>query len=545
MTTPAADPDGAPAEAASSVRFAVFSAANEAAIHLLETIQCKSSPPALESDEHEIGYRLSIKLPCSEARPEDLKWHIGAGPSPAMIEQRLCRQRQPDILLCPPGRTPSSAAVRRFIKDMHAMIYFHPQSGVLLFKAISGRPIIYEQGDVDDEDLVLDMMTYRRTFVLRRKRNYLRFGEYRFALEISATDDDRERLAAILDKNLYCCYHGSQPSQLLNFLPTEHSEVSWNVWLHRRIPDTTITSGVHILTGQPVAVKELQVNSRTRRHILDRLRFACEYSGKSDQGVLGIFDAWCGHNTSPPCHFSENESQSESDSESETFDDCHQLFYSTPLAKYTFLNAPWAEIQPKTRLLFFYQTLVGLAELHRRGLTHGNIEPGSLFVLPSIQPSPTVDRSVPKRAVLSLCMKQTATLSPRIYVAPEIWSHTSVDRVKADIWALGASWLPAFFQLPSGVKVTKDSYNKLQKNIDAHTKKRLINAHFAALLRKMLAWEPSDRPGAEELLADVLWQPVLARARSIEASKKRKRMERIHQSFTRPRRVRLLSPDHT
>ncbi|KAL6880020.1 kinase-like domain-containing protein [Trichoderma longibrachiatum] len=539
MATPAAASGSSPVEAASSVRFAVFSAANEAAIHLLETIQCKSSPPALESDEHEIGYQMSIRLPCAEARPEDFKWRIGAGPSPAMIEQRLCSQRQPDILLCPPGRTPSSVAVRRFIKDMHAMVYFHPQSGVLLFKAISGRPIIYEQGDVDDEDLILDMTTYQRTFVLRRKLNYLRFGEYRFALEIVATDDARDKLAALLDKNLHCCYNGSQPSRLLNFLPTEQSEVSWNIWLHRKIPNTTITSGVHILTGQPVAVKELQVNSNTREHILDRLHFACQYSGKSDKGILGIIDAWCGHNISPPCHFDDNES------ESETSDHCHQVFYSMPLARYTFLDAPWSEIQPTTRLLFFYQTLVGLAELHRQGVTHGNIEPGSLFVLPSIQPSPSIDRSVPKKAVLSLYMKQTDTPRPSIYVAPEIWRLATVDRAKADIWALGASWLPAFFQLPGGVKVTKDSYNTLQKNIDAQTKKRLIKGPFAALLRKMLAWEPSDRPGAEELLADAVWQPVLARARSIEASKKRKRMDRIHQSFTRPRRARLLSPDHT
>ncbi|KAL7804781.1 kinase-like domain-containing protein [Trichoderma aethiopicum] len=539
MATPAAASGGSPVEAASSVRFAVFSAANEAAIHLLETIQCKSSPPALESDEHEIGYQMSIRLPVAEARPEDFKWRIGAGPSPAMLEQRLCSQRQPDILLCPPGRTPSSVAARRFIKDMHATVYFHPQSGVLLFKAISGRPIIYEQGDVDDEDLILDMTSYQRTFVLRRKLNYLRFGEYRFALEIVATDDARDKLAALLDKNLHCTYNGSRPSRLLNFLPTEQSEVSWNVWLHRKIPNTTVTSGVHVLTGQPVAVKELQVNPSTREHILDRLHFACQHSGKSDKGVLGVIDAWCGHNTSPPCHFDEDES------ESETSDHCHQVFYSMPLARYTFLDAPWSEIQPTTRLLFFYQTLVGLAELHRQGVTHGNIEPGSLFVLPSIQPSPSVDRSVPKKAVLSLSMKRTDTPSPSIYVAPEIWRLASVDKAKADIWALGASWLPAFFQLPGGVKVTKDSYNTLQKNIDAQTKKRLIKGPFAALLRKMLAWEPSDRPGAEELLADAIWQPVLARARFIEASKKRKRMERIHQSFTRPRRARLLSPDHT
>ncbi|PTB63274.1 hypothetical protein BBK36DRAFT_22557 [Trichoderma citrinoviride] len=541
MTNFKAASDGAPAAAASSVDFIAFSAVNEAAIHLLETIQCKSSPPTLKSNENEIGYRLSIRLPCDEIRPEDFRWSIGAGPSPAMVEKRLCRHRQPDILLCPPGRTPSSAAVRRFIKDMHAMVHFHPQSGVLLLRSISGRPIVYEQGDVDDEDLILDVMAHQGTCVLRRKRNYLRFGEYRFALEFVTTDEDRAKISEQLDKNLYCCYNGCRPSELLNFIPIHPSETSWNVWLHRKIPNTSITAGVHIITGQPVAVKELQVNSQTREDVLHRLQFACQYSSKSDQGVLGIIDTWCGHNTSPPCHLSENETASEAS------DHCHQLFYSMPLAKYNFLNMPWAEVQAKTRLLFFYQTLAGLAELHRQGITHGNIQPDSLFVLPSIQPSPTVDRSVPKKAVISLYMRQkTGTPKPSIYVAPEIWRcQNSVDKAKADIWALGASWLCAFFQLPSGVKVTRDSYRVLQKNIDAQAKGRLIKEPFAKLLRKMLAWESTDRPGAEELLVDVIWQPALARARFIEASKKRKRMEEIHQSFTRPRRVRLLSPDHT
>lgn len=52
--------DSLPINVASDIKFAVFAADNEAAIHLLETIQCKSSPPTLESNESAIGYQLSI-----------------------------------------------------------------------------------------------------------------------------------------------------------------------------------------------------------------------------------------------------------------------------------------------------------------------------------------------------------------------------------------------------------------------------------------------------------------------------------------------------
>ncbi|UKZ58334.1 hypothetical protein TrVGV298_012202 [Trichoderma virens] len=499
----------------------------------LETIQCKSSPPTLKSDENTIGYQLSIPLSCDSLGSGRFRWRIGAGPSPALIEKGLCCC-EPDILLCPPGRTPSSAAVRRFIKDIHASIHFHPQSGVLLLKTHSSRPIIYEQGDVDDHDLILDMLGKRNTCVLRRQRNFLRFGQYRFALEFIVKDEDLGKLRAHLDDNLSCRYNGIRPSQLLNFIPTPHSETSWNVWLHQKIPSTSITSGVNIHTGQPVAVKKLQVKARSRQHMLHQLQFACQFNGKSDKGVLGVIDTWCEHKMSPPCFFSDPKTPHR----------CRHLFYSMPLAEHHFLNMPWVKIDTHTRLLYFYQTLTGLAELHRHDVVHGNILPESLLILPGIESTAMIDRNLPRKAVISLCMRQPDKPNPSVCVAPEIWANRDpVDKAKADVWALAASWLFAFVRPPGSIKITPVSYQALQKTLDSQTKKGFINEPFAALLRQMLAWEPRDRPSAAELLADTIWESVLAHTRSVEDTKKRKRMENIQHSPNQTRRVRLLSPD--
>lgn len=536
MTHAAAAPDGVPTEEAGDIQFAVFSADNEAAIHLLETVECKASPPTLKSDENAIGYQLSLPLSCDSFDSGRFRWRIGAGPSPALVEKGLCHCK-PDILLCPPGRTPSSAAVRRFVKDIHATIHIHPRSGVLLLKTHSSRPIVYEQGDVDDGDLILDASARRNTCVLRRERNYLRFGRYRFVLEFVASDQSRKSLNSQLDENLGCCYGGLRPSQLLSFIPMSHSETSWNVWLHQKIPNSSIISGIDIYTGWPVAVKQLETRAKGRQHMRRRLQIASQYKDKLHKGVLGVIDVWCGHKSSSPCLFSRR---------SEAVDYCRQTFYSVPLAEHDFLNMPWAKIDINTRLLYLFQTLEGLCEIHRQHITHGNILPESLLILADTkgEPLPGVN-ALPKRAAISLHIQPLGKRpSASVCVAPEVWkSKENLDQPKADIWSLAASWLFAFVRPPSAIRITKESYHTLQKTLDSQSEKGFIQDPFATLLRQMLAWDPKDRPSAEEALANKAWVSVLAHGQSIADDRKRKRIEQTQIPFTQARRARVLSPD--
>lgn len=536
MTLAEAVPDGESTEEAGDIQFAVFSADNEAAIHLLETIECKASPPTLKSDENAIGYQLSMPSSCDSFDSGRFRWRIGAGPSPALVEKGLCHCK-PDILLCPPGRTPSSTAVRRFIKDIHATIHIHPRSGVILLKTHSSRPIVYEQGDVDDGDLTLDASPRRNTCVLRRQRNYLRFGQYRFVLEFIASDQSRKSFNSQLDENLDCCYSGLRPSQLLSFIPTSRSETSWNVWLHQKIPNSSILSGVDIHTGWPVAVKKIETRAKGRQHMRRRLQIACQYKDRLHKGVLGIIDIWCEHKSPSPCLFSR---------QSDAMNRCLHTFYSVPLAEHDFLNMPWANIDINTRLLYLLQTLAGLSEIHRQDVAHGNISPESLLILADTkgEPLPGVN-SLPKKAAISLSIQPLGKKpSASVCVAPEVWkSKENLDQFKADIWSLAASWLFAFVRPPSGIRITKETYHTLQKTLDNQCERGFIPDPFAALLRQMLAWDPKDRPNAEEALAHEAWVPVLAHGQSIADDRKRKRREQTQNTSAQTRRARVLSPD--
>lgn len=536
MTLAEAAPDGESTEEAGDIQLAVFSADNEAAIHLLETIECKVSPPALKSDENAIGYQLSVPSSCDSFDSGRFRWRIGAGPSPALVEKGLCHCK-PDILLCPPGRTPSSTAVRRFIKDIHATIHIHPRSRVLLLKTHSSRPIVYEQGDVDDGDLVLDASPRRNTCVLRRQRNYLRFGRYRFVLEFVASDQSRKTLNSQLDENLDCYYSGLRPSQLLSFIPTSHSETSWNVWLHQKIPNSSIVSGVDIYTGWPVAVKKIETRAKGRQHMRRRLQIACQYNNRLHKGVLGVIDIWCEHKSPSPCLFSR---------QSEATNRCLHTFYSVPLAEHDFHNMPWAKIDINTRLLYLFQTLTGLSEIHQQDVTHGNISPEKLLILADTKGEPLPDiNSLSKKAAISLSIQPLGkTPSASVCVAPEVWkSKEKLDYFKADIWSLAASWLFAFLRPPSGIRITKESYHTLQKSLDSQCERGFIPALFAALLCQMLAWDPKDRPSAEEALVHEAWAPILAHEQSIADDRKRKRIEQTQYPSAQTRRARVLSPD--
>lgn len=146
----------------SDIGYFTFSAANVAAVHLLENIRHEPSPPALISNEDSIGYRLSIPSAQSHSVPPSrdgqfcLSWRIGTGPSPNKVKAGV-DSFTPEILLCPQAASPSpsSKAVRASINHIHATIYIHARSRVLMMESRTGRPIIYERGDMNNQDVVI------------------------------------------------------------------------------------------------------------------------------------------------------------------------------------------------------------------------------------------------------------------------------------------------------------------------------------------------------------------------------------------------------
>ncbi|KAL7916759.1 kinase-like domain-containing protein [Trichoderma velutinum] len=521
-----------PAPHTDAVIFARFSAANTAAIHLLDNIRSELSPSSLKRHGNTIGYQLSIPLLPSKHGSKDV-WRIGAGPPTAIVERKLDHVK-PDILLCPPDGSLSATIARQFIKDLHATIHFHAKSGVLMLKTTSSRPVTYEHGDMDHTDLELALRKIQ-SCVMRRSQNFIRFGDYRFVLEFIAQGQDEDKI-----KTYPSSYRGLHPSPALNPLPMTHFKTSWNIWLHNKIPDTSIISGVNIYTGEPVAVKQLHNKTALLPYTSNRLQVARQYDKKRDKGVLGVIDVWCEHNISPPC-FSSRLKKVDDDSFERTF-------YSMPLAKNNFRDMPWVNLEFEKRLALFYQTLLGLAELHQQNITHGDILPESLLIFTEPE-STTKGQFPPRRAVISLNMrKRKKKPDPSVCVAPEVWRSQSeqkedLDETKLDIWALAASWLFAFTVPPKNMKIRKQSYGGLKMTLDTQSKKGLIKEPLVKLLRQMLAWEPQDRPSAADALADEVWDPIRDKMQEEDDSRKRKRLDMMKSVDGGDKRVRVLSPD--
>ncbi|KAL6796294.1 kinase-like domain-containing protein [Trichoderma sp. SZMC 28013] len=522
-----------PAPRTDVVTFARFSAANTAAAHLLDNIRSELSPSSLKLHGKTIGYELSIPLSSTSKHGSKDMWRIGAGPPTAIVERKLDHVK-PDILLCPPDGSLSATLARQFIKDLHAAIRFHAKSGVVMLKTTSRRPVTYEQGEIDQTDLELTSEKIQ-SCVMRWSQNFIRFGDYRFVFEIVAQDPAKDKV-----KTHRSGYRGLYPSPALGPIPMTHAKTSWNIWLHNKIPDTSITSGVNIYTGDPVAVKQLHSKIAMLPYTSNRLQVARQYDEKRDKGVLGIIDVWCEHGISPPCFYNRLDKVDDNG--------CEQTFYSMPLAKNNFRNMPWGNIEFEKRLALFYQTLLGLADLHQQNITHGHILPESLLIFTEPE-SATNAQSPPRRAVISLSMrKRNEKPDPSVCVAPEVWSRQGeqngdLDEAKLDIWALAASWLFAFTAPPKNMKIIKHSYGDLKVTLDTQFKRGLIKEPLVKLLRQMLAWKPRDRPSAADALADEVWNPIRDKMREEEDGRKRKRLDMMKSVDGGDKRVRVLSPD--
>ncbi|KAL7921793.1 kinase-like domain-containing protein [Trichoderma austrokoningii] len=508
------------------LHFATFSAANDAAIRLLQLVQLTASPPALQSDDDEaIGYQL-MKSPSNGHELRNF-WRIGAGPSKTILDKGLDHEK-PDILLCPPGGTLGARAARTYIKDIHVSLEFNPKSGVLVLTTNSNRPIIYRQGGRGDEDIVLSTQD-KPTCVMRRTRNVLEFGEYEFILEFINQTQGKDDLKAKYGPT----YPGLYPPPSVDSACMAHPRVSGRVWLHQKIPNTSVTSGVDIYTGEPVAVKQLQTTADSARHIKRRLRLARQSKYEQNKGILGVIDMWCEHSLSHPCLFRKSPPH------------CEHISYSSPLANENFADSPWFLIAVEERLSYFYQTLSGLSELHEHGIVHGNILPESLLLLTERSADDTEDKSS-KRAVILISMKRLKKHDPSICVAPELWKpgkQKGLDKTKADIWALAASWLLAFLRPPKNTTINEDSYRTLQKSLDDQVERKKMSESLAELLRRMLAWDPQSRPSAQAALADKVWEPIVARMTEAEGDRKRKRKEKMKVPDGIDKRVRVLSPE--
>lgn len=524
------------------IQFATLRPGNAAALHLLEAVHDSDAPtPCLINEEDGIAYLFSLPpLPIdSDDSPAPLgKWRVGAGPSPSLPKTQT-RCSKVDILLCPPGSSHGSKHARKSIKSIHAMLLFHPESGSLLLRNVCSLPIIYESGDVNGDDLTLRGGGPDSSCVLLRQSNYLHFGEYDFILEFRLQPQDYNTFIA--ERNRLCQI---RPATRLAPVPNEQHFTLWDVRVHGEIsnrPFESVHYGIHLHSGRPVAVKRIvyKAGRETGRRARAELQVASTSCGTS-AGVLGMITSWCGHGESPPCWI-ERDGRAGRPQE-----DDEDVFYSMPLAESDFealTSAQWRKLGDSTRLGYFYQTLSGLDKIHSRGFIHGRIRPKSLMIIsyPGHRP-PT------KAAITSAICTRNYGLPDHTgyWVAPEVWtsSKETCYSSKADVWALAASWLHAFLIPPAGlVRVNEGFYRGIVKSLEERCRLRSISEPLRDLLLSMLAWDPNDRPSAEEALQHTAWEPVRRWEQERDDRRRREREEVVRGPADGAKKVRLLSPE--
>lgn len=546
--------------------FATLFARNAAAIHLLEAVQDHAVPDTYLSEcliigvDDEIGYDIKLEVSTAERRDKrDSQtlgiWRIGSGVS---WKSGLSRNRGTgvELLLCPPsGSGAGFKCARRSIGALHAQLFFHPDSGVLVLRSVCDRPIFVVAGDI-----TIDRRSEDGTScVLPRMTNLLRFGDYDFSLDFEdmyLSLEQADSMKATRDDILL--KQGAYPSSHLDMFPSPGGRICGYVWVHRlldRDACSSVHSGVRLPDGRPVALKRLAYTAETRSSVMHELEIVAMF-GETCRGVLGKIDkSWCEHGISPPCRLGKPCEGGPDDEE--------LIYYIRALAEFDFASLPWPDLEPEARMDLCYQTLAGLGEIHRRAMIHGRIQPRSLVLLPTLESErpvlaggagpPRHPWQLPMRAAISSLSsvragphrwgEPPAAAGP--WVAPEVWGSNEEEPFtdKADVWALAASWMHALFRadsdcdalLPAKVD-DKSGHELLLRLVKQMRSEGSITRPFCDLVLSMLSWDATARPSVSEALCHAAWESLLNR-RQLD------REDRMRVPQGMAKKVRLLSPE--
>lgn len=174
-------------------------------------------------------------------------------------------------------------------------------------------------------------------------------------------------------------------------------------------------------------------------------------------------------------------------------EDVHLLM---PFAPFSLNTTAWDKIPLATRLGLFRQVLEGLANLYTSGIMHRDISPRNLLIF-SYQP--------PVAAICDFGKSKHGTtgiksgLGPPGFTAPEPGRGEEYTNA-IDIFSLGLSML-ASLQGHRWPAPLSDPDNHAQLLAHLASLQGCMPDDLAAILCSMLAWDPAERPTAQQALA--------------------------------------------
>ena len=191
----------------------------------------------------------------------NIGYRIGKGTS------KVEEDRSVDILIVPPPSERSSRTkqLANGIASIHSLIQVHPDSGVLMLVSMSNsRPVVYL--DSDEEPLFKG-----KSHVLFRRKNTFGLGNMQFCFEYTMEPGQHQDFEQ--KRNAYLRrLHPNRPlpHPAILAVPREGIQKIDVALVHESLSSGAfgmVSAGVHKLTGEPLAIKELWI--KEARHVAE------------------------------------------------------------------------------------------------------------------------------------------------------------------------------------------------------------------------------------------------------------------------------------
>ncbi|OTA07164.1 hypothetical protein A9Z42_0080470 [Trichoderma parareesei] len=365
-------------------------------------------------------------------------------------------------------------------------VFIHPKSGVLMIRnANANHSLWYLNADNRGDHVELRAT---EEHVLHMSTNLLRIGSLHYALRYSIESAS----AFLASRKAYMQVQlGNWDIPSCFAIQPRHDHIRLrHVILHNVIAKgvtSVVRAGVDRKTGNPIACKTIQCSRGDVEAAVNEISIATIIAAHSSRGLVPLLFKSCGHGYPLPC------SQAE-------FEDMHLVM---PYAPFTFDTAPWQEISASLKLALFRHTLEGLKNLHATGIMHRDINPSNLLVF-SLQPAAAAIGDFGMAKVGSQSAEKP--LGSLAYQAPEVATHETYTNA-IDIFSLALSIMATFEGcMWSGPLSDHENYSAMLDHL-ARLETQMPDG-LATVLRAMLSQDSSQRPSAEDVLTDAVWEQI-------------------------------------
>ncbi|KAL8751242.1 MAG: hypothetical protein Q9199_006557 [Rusavskia elegans] len=400
-------------------------------------------------------------------------WRLGRGSSRTRDEDRAV-----GLLIIGPGKR------ARGVAPIHALIQFHPKSGVLMIVGVlDEKPVQYK---ITDSTIPL-ILSKGEKHVLSQPRNRIRVGNLYYNLVFEEFDDREYARYRIGRDSLFQELGYSEPHAALSAVPRHQDAKKGPVVTHGTMNQGAfgwVFTAVDAHNGQPLAVKEHRLkNKETARQVRAEIDIGTFFA--QETGILPTLFTWCEHQVNTICgRIPES------------------VFAASPLGLCDFSQYDWSTCSINQVIELRRGPLQGLAALHKTGYMYRDVHRRNLLII-SLEPPRAVIHDFGKS--IHRNTHRDKHLGPIPTLAPEVNGFRDYTNA-IDIW--GLAFACCYSVLPRDQRevvnhkkpMNKQCYTSIKIHLSSYAKVGELESLLVELLSKMLEWNPHDRISAAEAL---------------------------------------------